>query len=188
MLFKEHDKEDNSCWGRIVSRVYESLAVWRTATTSPKKSVSKKLCLPAEIIRPSAKVDALGYLCRTPLLAMFSPPPHLPFGIFKLATMSPHNAFRCCQVLCLSSLFCLVSVFFLFFWFFHKICMQFYEFLLLHGNAFGIPVAVISATCLRIKIFQGSFCFLEGLRNSPLKVVKCIRFLRFDGKCWEAAT
>jgi len=66
--------------------------------------------------------------------------------------------------------------------------MQFYEFLLLHGNAFGIPVAVISATCLRIKIFQGSFCFLEGLRNSPLKVVKCIRFLRFDGKCWEAAT
>jgi len=182
MLFKEHDKEDNSCWGRIVSRVYESLAVWRTETTSPKKSVSKKLCLPAQIIRPSAKVDALGYLCRTPLLAMFSSPPicHLAYSNWQQCRPTMRSA------VCAWVPF-LLSVSF-FFWFFHKICMQFYEFLLLHGNAFGIPVAVISATCLRIKIFQGSFCFLEGLRNSPLKVVKCIRFLRFDGKCWEAAT
>lgn len=62
--------------------------------------------------------------------------------------------------------------------------MQFYEFLLFtcvagRTNAFGILVAVISATCLRIKIFhffqsrgRGAGFFVGRGRLHSIKVVK----------------
>lgn len=183
MLSKEHNKEDNSRWGRMLFRVYEtgSLAMStrmpynRPSPPPNQQSVSHKLCLPAQIIRAwryaDAEVDALGYLGRTPLLALFSfLRCHFAYSNWQQcrreSSKSNSNNMQCVPVLSsfvLELPFCLVV-------FFIKFVCNFMSFYFLHASpreakrcdAFGIPVAVIWATCLRIKIFQRTFCLRGG--------------------------